>query len=130
MIRTQTHRRRNVSRFRPFFFVLLLSVCPVAVTGHAQEHGKAPETPLSNAWGHKAWSSENGLPQNSVHRILQTRNGYLWVATEGGVARFNGLQFTIFNQESEPAFTSNDTCCLAEDRSGGLWIGTAAGLLR
>jgi signal transduction histidine kinase len=46
------------------------------------------------------------------------------------VARFNSIEFTVFNQESDPAFTSNDTCCLAEDRSGALWIGTSDGLLR
>jgi ligand-binding sensor domain-containing protein len=119
----------NFSRFRPFFFVLL-ALCAVAVTVHAQEHGKPPERPLPTSWGHKVWSTEDGLPQNSVHGILQTRDGYLWAATEGGVARFNGFQFTIFNQESAPEFTSNDTCCLAEDRSGGLWIGTSDGLLR
>lgn len=119
----------NFSRFRPFFLVLL-APCVVAVTVHAQEHSKPPERQLSMSWGHKAWSTEDGLPQNSVHGILQTRDGYLWVATEGGVGRFNGLQFTVFNQESAPEFTSNDTCCLAEDRSGGLWIGTSDGLLR
>ncbi len=119
----------NFSRFRPFFFVLL-ALCAVAVTVHAQEHGRPPKRPLPTSWGHKVWSTEDGLPQNSVHGILQTRDGYLWAATEGGVARFNGFQFTIFHQESAPEFTSNDTCCLAEDRSGGLWIGTSDGLLR
>ena len=78
---------------------------------------------------HHAWSTEAGLPQNSVHQILQTRNGYLWLATESGVVRFDGISFTVFNAENEPAFTSNDITSLAEDESGTLWIGTADGLL-
>ena len=129
MLQMQRRSRMNFSRFRLFFFALL-ALCAVAVTVHSQEHGKPPERPLSTSWGHKVWSTEDGLPQNSVHGILQTRDGYLWAATEGGVARFNGFQFTVFNQESAPEFTSNDTCCLAEDRSGDLWIGTSDGLLR
>ena len=119
----------DFSRFRLLLFVLL-ALGVVAATVGAEEHGKGAERQLSTAWGHKGWSSENGLPQNSVHQVLQTRDGYLWIATEGGVARFNGIQFTVFNQESAPEFTSNDTLCLAEDRSGGLWIGTSDGLLR
>jgi len=122
-----------MKRSRPLFSVFLLTLCAVTNTyagTHAQERGEHAESSISRAWGHQFWTSENGLPQNSVHRILQTRDGYLWIATEGGVARFNGIQFTIFNQENNPAFTSNDTCCLAEDRSGALWIGTSDGLLR
>jgi ligand-binding sensor domain-containing protein/signal transduction histidine kinase len=123
----------NLSRFHPFIHVLLLALCSLAAncTGaRAQRSGGHAAPPVSRALGHQAWSSENGLPQNSVHQILQTRDGYLWIATEGGIARFNGMQFTIFDQEHNPTFTSNDTCCLAEDRSGGLWIGTSDGLLR
>jgi signal transduction histidine kinase/ligand-binding sensor domain-containing protein len=129
----QKHIRMNLSRFCLSYSVLLLALCAVASTytgAYAQKHGRFAEPPLFGALGHQAWSSENGLPQNSVHQILQTHDGYLWIATEGGVARFNGIQFTVFNQENDPAFTSNDTCCLAEDRSGVLWIGTADGVLQ
>jgi signal transduction histidine kinase/ligand-binding sensor domain-containing protein len=77
----------------------------------------------------QAWSTEEGLPQSSVHSIAQTPDGYLWLATEGGLVRFDGVAFRIFDRGSEPAFTSDDVCCLAVDRTG-LWIGTADGVLR
>lgn len=77
----------------------------------------------------QSWSTEEGLPQNSVHAILQTRDGFLWIATEGGLARFDGVNFRVFAQASEPAFASDDVCCLAEDTRNALWIGTSDGLL-
>lgn len=77
----------------------------------------------------QAWSTEEGLPQSSVHSIAQTPDGYLWFATEGGLVRFDGIAFRIFDRGSEPAFTSDDVCCLAVDWMG-LWIGTADGVLR
>ena len=81
-------------------------------------------------FSHQAWTTEDGLPQNSVHQILQTRDGYLWIATESGLARFDGLSFTVFRHEDQPAFLSDDIACLAEDRQGALWIGTTDGLVR
>ena len=120
----------NRSRFRYRLLLSALILGLIAAAVHVQAQGERPTSPATGALGHQAWSSENGLPQNSVHQILQTRDGYIWIATEGGIARFNGTQFTVFNQENDPAFTSNDICCLAEDRSRALWIGTAGGLLR
>jgi signal transduction histidine kinase/streptogramin lyase len=79
---------------------------------------------------HQSWSTEDGLPQSSVHDILQTSDGYLWIATEGGLARFDGVTFRIFNRNTEHEFVSDDICCMADDGSRGLWIGTADGLLR
>jgi signal transduction histidine kinase/ligand-binding sensor domain-containing protein len=77
----------------------------------------------------QAWSTEEGLPQSSVHSIAQTPDGYLWLATEGGLVRFDGVAFRIFDRSSEPAFKSDDVCCLAVDGTD-LWIGTADGVLR
>jgi signal transduction histidine kinase/ligand-binding sensor domain-containing protein len=78
----------------------------------------------------QVWTTENGLPQNSVHAVLQTSDGFLWLATESGVARFDGYQFQVFDGDSVPGLPGNDVRCLAEDRSGGLWVGTASGLTR
>jgi ligand-binding sensor domain-containing protein len=78
----------------------------------------------------QSWSTQDGLPQNSVHAILQTHDGFLWIATEGGLARFDGVNFRVFAQTNEPAFTSDDVSCLAEDARNALWIGTSDGLLR
>ncbi len=81
--------------------------------------------------GHQSWSTENGLPQNSVHQIFQSQDGYIWIATEGGAVRFDGLNFKVFNQETDPTvFTSNDICCFAQNAPDSLWIGTAGGLLQ
>ena len=79
---------------------------------------------------HQAWSTDEGLPENSVHQVFQSRDGYLWLATEGGVARFDGSTFRIFRHETDPAFTSNDISAIAQDSSGALWFGTADGLVQ
>ncbi len=77
----------------------------------------------------QSWSTEEGLPQSSVHSIVQTPDGYLWLATEGGLVRFDGFTFQTFDRSNQPALTSDDVCCLATERNG-LWIGTADGVLR
>src|SRR5215469_8447205 len=79
--------------------------------------------------GHQSWTTENGLPQNSVHSIFQSHDGYIWVATEGGIARFNGSDFKIFNHDSTPAIASDDICCFGETNNA-LWIGATDGLLQ
>src|SRR3954465_259003 len=73
------------------------------------------------------WTTEKGLPQNSVTAILQTRDGYLWVGTFGGLARFDGLKFTIFDTGNSPGLKSNRTIALFEDHTGVLWSGAEQG---
>ncbi len=87
-----------------------------------------PSTHLKE-FGHQAWLTENGLPQNTVQAIVQTQDGYLWVGTQEGLARFDGLNFTVFDKENTPAFKSNDIRFLVEDRQGRLWISTSYGLV-
>jgi len=76
------------------------------------------------------WQIEHGLPSNSINAIVQTRDGYLWLATDNGLARFDGVRFVVFNKANTPALRSNVITTLFEDRHGALWIGTTAGLVR
>ena len=76
------------------------------------------------------WQTEQGLPQNSVNAILQDHRGYLWIGTFGGLARFDGERFRVFDSGDTPGFGSNQILSLYESRSGALWIGTEDGLIR
>ena len=73
------------------------------------------------------WTTDNGLPQNTVRAIVQTRDGYLWLTTFDGLARFDGVRFTVFNKSNTPAITNNRFTALYEDRDGTLWAGADEG---
>src|ERR1043166_4138626 len=66
----------------------------------------------------QVWQTENGLPQNTVHAVIQTRDGYLWAATEEGLARFDGLGFVVFDKENTPQLKTNDIRSVMQDRAG------------
>ena len=76
-----------------------------------------------------SWTTENGLPQNSISALVQTRDGYLWMSTLDGLVRFDGLHFQIFNRQNTPALNDNSFTffALLEDRQGCLWAGTLNG---
>ncbi len=88
-----------------------------------------PTTLLAN-YGRQSWGMENGLPQNTVQALVQTRNGFVWLGTEAGLVRFDGNSFAVFDKNSTPALPGSDVRCLLETRDGALWIGTSEGLAR
>ncbi len=92
-------------------------------------YGLDPHRSLKE-YAHQTWQTDNGLPENTVHSILQTRDGHLWLGTEGGLVRFDGIDFVTFNTDNTPALKSNTIYDLFQDSSGALWISTADGLLR
>ena len=73
----------------------------------------------------RSWQTKDGLPQNTVYAITQTRDGYLWVGTGGGLARFDGLHFRTFGVQE--GLRSVQISALVEDRQGVLWVGTRGG---
>ena len=81
-------------------------------------------------FGRQVWLSENGLPQNTVQAVAQTPDGYIWIGTQEGLARFDGVKFDIFDKQNTPALKSNDIRCLLAAHDGALWIATSFGLVR
>lgn len=73
------------------------------------------------------WTTENGLPQNSVYSLQQTRDGYLWLTTLDGLVRYDGAGFRVFNKANSPGINSNRFTRLVEDREGALWACTEDG---
>ena len=86
--------------------------------------GVEPIRPLADL-GRTVWQEE--LPQLSVHAIAQTKDGYLWIATQQGLARFDGTRFTTFNSRNTEALRRNVIWGLLGSRAGGLWIGSMPG---
>jgi len=78
----------------------------------------------------RSWTSEQGLPQNSIRPMLQTRDGFLWIGTRGGLARFDGVAFVIFKANTPDSIPNDSITGLAQDRDGSLWISSPGGLTR
>jgi len=74
-----------------------------------------------------SWSTRDGLPQSSVEAFAQTVDGYLWLGTQEGLARFDGLRFVVFDKTNTRALHHNRVTALLADRQGSLWIGTEGG---
>ncbi|HEY3863940.1 MAG TPA: two-component regulator propeller domain-containing protein [Verrucomicrobiae bacterium] len=85
----------------------------------------------SFAYAARTWQTADGLPNNDVQAIAQTTDGYLWVGTAAGLARFNGVSFASFEARTPPQIKGAAIPALCADRDGSLWIGAdGGGLLR
>ncbi|MEM6455545.1 MAG: two-component regulator propeller domain-containing protein, partial [Acidobacteriota bacterium] len=80
---------------------------------------------------HASWNERDGLPQSTISSIAETPDGYIWLGTASGLARFDGVRFQSFDPSNTPALTHGFVQALAVDRDGALWLGTdGGGLLR
>jgi len=74
------------------------------------------------------WTTADGLPQDTVTAITQSPDGYLWMGTFGGLVRFDGLKFTVFDTSNTPQLPSSSILNLHQDRRGRLWVSTDRGV--
>jgi len=74
--------------------------------------------------------TQDGLSDNRILDIMQDNSGFIWLATENGLNRFDGYDFLVFqnNPTDSSTISSNIITCIAEDTDGNLWIGTTFGL--
>ncbi len=70
---------------------------------------------------------QDGLPDQTIQALAQTPDGYLWIGTKGGLLRFNGSQFVIFDHANTPGLGESSVNCLLADDDGSVWIGTEGG---
>ncbi|MGA2747500.1 MAG: two-component regulator propeller domain-containing protein [Verrucomicrobiota bacterium] len=75
----------------------------------------------------RTWTRESGLPVNSIRAITQTKDGYLWLGTQKGLVRFDGIEFQTISLPNEPQFRPGVVSCLANSGDGGLWFGVENG---
>ena len=71
-----------------------------------------------------SWTTDNGLPENSVNSIVQTGDGYLWLATFGGLVRYDGMNFKVFTPGNTTGLATSRFLDLYDTRTQGLWITT------
>jgi signal transduction histidine kinase/ligand-binding sensor domain-containing protein len=106
--------------------LLILCLFLIVATGSAQRKS-------IKQYVHDIWTTANGFPQNGADDILQSRDGYLWFATQEGVARFDGVAFAVLNKANTPVLPNSWVIKILEDSLGGIWMrpqGIASGIVR
>src|SRR4051812_3038037 len=99
--------------------LLLFAASPVST------YALSPAKALSQ-YSVTVWSQQQGLPQDTIRAITQTADGFLWLGTDEGLARFDGYEFVAFGKD-QGGLPSNSVNVLAAGRDGSLWIGTPNG---
>jgi ligand-binding sensor domain-containing protein/signal transduction histidine kinase len=110
---------------RPAFLSAAIFLLATTLSVRALDPAEQPSKYIVAHWG-----TDEGLPHNQVRCIFQTRDGYLWIGTQQGLARFDGLTFTLYNEHNTPELPHNLITSFAETSDGSLWIGTSGGLAR
>jgi ligand-binding sensor domain-containing protein/signal transduction histidine kinase len=112
---------RSATRAITLFVLCLIAMAYFAVSALARV-----TAPLHN-FTERAWTTVDGLPQETVQAVAQAADRYLWVGTTGGLVRFDGSSFKTFDRHNTPAIRENSIFSLLVARDGSLWIGTEGG---
>src|SRR5581483_6045430 len=84
----------------------------------------ADQRSLPEGYTRRVWQTQDGLPENTVQAFAQTPDNYLWIGTSGGLVRFDGAGFLLYDRDNTPAIRENSVFCLTVGHDGSLWAGT------
>jgi len=75
----------------------------------------------------RLYTAKDGLPMNSVKKVFQDSRGFIWIGTQEGLVRFDGINFRLFDKSRYPGLRSHFIMDIVEDHTGRLWIATSGG---
>ncbi len=101
---------------------------PPIATSQVREGSELPP-PRGHGFVHTHWTTADGLPQGTVNDIFEASDGRIWLATWGGLVRFDGNVFDVLDIVTLPALGSNRIVSIEADTAGGLWVVTEANSL-
>jgi ligand-binding sensor domain-containing protein/signal transduction histidine kinase len=111
--------------------VWLLATAAASGADGPPRAGQDSPLPSPSSTAARTWTAIDGLPNNTVTAVTQTTDGYLWLGTRRGLARFDGVRLVVFDRWTHPDWTSDTVTALAASGDGGLWVGMSeGGLLR
>jgi ligand-binding sensor domain-containing protein len=122
-------RNGNASWLAKIAVSILLWFLFMQVVVVAPSFALDPQRAISQ-YRHTNWGTEEGLPQIAVQCIIQTRDGYLWLGTQEGLVRFDGVKFTVFDRANTQGINHNSVQALIQTADGSMWVGTQGGLTR
>lgn len=114
--------KHEMKRVLQYVMMWVVAILVVALPAFGTEY-----TDLSTGYTRRLWRAQDGLPDQTVQAVAQTPDGYLWVGTKGGLLRFDGAHFVVYDHTNTPGLSESSINCLAVSRDGGLWIGTEGG---
>jgi diguanylate cyclase (GGDEF)-like protein len=115
-------------RYDRIWGVVKLSLICVVIAAAMRAGALDPQKAITQ-YIQTVWTTDAGLPQTSIYAVAQTSDGYLWVGTESGLARFDGVRFTVYSRRNTKALPTDYIARLLGARDGSLWIATDSGLV-
>ena len=95
----------------------------------ANPHARGAEGPAPSSFSIRTWTTSNGLPNGTINSMVETEDGYFWLATSPVLLRFDGREFTTVDAAQLPPLANRQVRALAKARDGGMWIGTPDGVI-
>ena len=103
-----------IIKLKTHLIILFIFLIPIFLTGQNS----------ANIYDHylvKTWTTENGLPQNTINAIVKSPVGYIWIGTDAGLTRFDGMNFKTFTKINTPIITNDRILALHVDNQKIIW---------